>query len=678
MQNFLFPPRNFPNQEISRPSVSLFFAAIFVVLAGCGSGSGLQSTTSGSTAGAAGTAPAATTSAAATVQLLVSSPQTPSSGATAVDLTAVVLDANKQTVQGSTVTFSPGTDATAYISNVSGQSDASGVATAKLNLGTSKINRTIIVTAKSGSASTTNSVDVTGTAITVSGNDSLAFGASTTLTFSLKDSAGTPLPGIALSLASQNGNTIAVTPTTGITNTSGQISAVITATQVGNDVITVTGGGTSATKALTSSSSNFVFSAPTLVAPATTIDIPLTSTTVAITWNDAAAGGPQKGQTITFASSRGTVSSNTAPTDATGSASITVTSPSSSGPAIITASGPGGTPTASLNVVFVATAASSVTVQAVPSTIQVTTTSASQTTSSSTITAVVRDANNNVVKNAGVNFSVAADPSGGKLTSARAITDVTGSASVTYVAGTLSSPQNGVQITATVSDVNGTPPDSAITNTTALTVTGQTLFVRLGTDNTVTSSPSSTLLYVKNYIAIVTDSGGHPVPGADVRFVLRPGHYYKGAFTTAVDATFNADGTLKTPMIPAQRTLTVPPQGDGVPGCANEDGNFNGILDAGEDLNQNKQLDPGGIASVNPNATTDANGIVTASITYPKSHAAWVEVTLEARTGIAGNDPPATATFTVPIAEQDVVFGGTASHGVVSPYGTSAVCTNTL
>ena len=599
----------------------------------------------------------------------------PSSGATTVDLTAVVLSASKQTLSGKTVTFSPSTDTTAFISNVSGVSNADGVVTAKLNLGVNKVNRTIAVTATADTATATNSIDVIGTAITVSGNGSVAFGAGTTLTFSLRDSAGTPVQGVALSLTSQTENTIVMTPATGITNSSGQISAVVTASKAGDDVITASGGGATTTKTLSVSSASFTFSAPTLVAPATTIDIPLSPpTTVSVNWNDAAAGGPQVGKQITFASSRGTVSASSATTDGTGTASVTVSSALSSGPAIITASGPGSTPAATLNVVFVATAASNVTVQAVPSTIQVTTTSASQTTNSSTITAVVRDAAGNLVKNAGVNFSITADPSGGALTAARGITDVSGSASVTYVAGNISSPQNGVVIAATVSDVNGTVPSLSVTNTTALTVTGQSLFVRLGTDSTVGSSPP---LNVKQYIAIVTDSGGHPVAGTEVRFVLRPGHYWKGYYsaappsstTTTTDPVTGAVTTVTTTGI-AQQFLSVK--------CDNEDTDFSGIITASKDLNQNGQLDPGGIASVSPSATTDANGIATASITYPKSHATWVEVILEARTGVAGNDPPALATFVLPGLVTDYRFGGPASLGSISPYGASASCSNTL
>lgn len=684
MEDFLYSVRKFLGQNTSRLSASLYLAAVLMVLTGCGSGSATApgttsesaTTATGTTTGATGTTTGTTgTTSAGAVQLLVSSPQIPSSGSTTVDLTAIVLSADKQTVAGIPVTFSPGADTTAFISSNSGVSDDGGVVTAKLNLGTNKANRTITITATAGAAVASNSIDVTGTAITVSGNSSVAIDTATTLAFSLKDSAGSPMQGVALSLTSKTGNTIALTPATGATNSSGQISAVITATKAGDDLLTVSGGGATATKALSVSSASFAFSAPTLVAPATAIDIPLSPpTTISVTWNDATAGGPQVGKQITFASSRGTVSGSPATTNTTGLASVTVSSPLSSGPAIITASGPGGTPAATLDVVFVASTASTVTVQAIPSTIQVTTTSASQTSNSSTVTAVVRDAAGNLVKNAGVNFSIAADPSGGTLTAARGITDVSGSASVTYVAGNISSPQNGVKISATVSDVNGTAPIPSVANTTALTVTGQSLFVRLGTDDTVSSSPP---FNIKNYIAIVTDSGGHPVSGAEVRFVLRPGRFAKGTYSAAPPASTTTTTDPVTGAVTSFITTGLAQQSVSVR-CANEDTDFSGIIDPSKDLNQNGQLDPGGIANVSPSATTDANGIATASITYPKSHATWVEVTLEARTGVAGNDPPAIATFVLPGLLTDYEFGGPASLGSTSPYGASAVCNNTL
>ena len=659
MQNY--STQSFFGRAISRFSTPLFLAAALAILAGCGSGQSIPTVPVG-TPTAASTGPAA-----ATIQLLASSTQMPSSGATTVDLTAYVLSSAGQAVSGKTVTFSRGTDTSLFTDiSASGVSDANGKVTAKLNLGNNKANRTITVSATADSAVGTNSVDVTGTTVTISGSSSLAFGASTTLTFSVKDSAGAAVQGVIVSVASKNGNTIALTPTTGTTNSSGQITALVTAATAGNDVITATAAGASATQALTISSSTFAFSAP-----AANTEIPLagagSTPTVSANWSDATT--PPAGKTVTFSTSRGTIAGGTVTASssavAAGAASVTVSS-TTAGPAIITASGPGGTPAATLDVIFVSTSATTAALQAIPGTVQVTTGSASQTNNSSTITVMVRDAANNLVKNAGVSFTLT-DTSGGRLTSPSGITDVSGSASVTYVAGGTSSAQNGVAITATVTDVKGVTgatafPAGAVTATTTLTVAGQSLLVRLGTDNTV---GGATPLNTKTYVAVVTDAAGNPSVGTKVSFVLRPGRYRKG--------TYNADPVNNVWVQAVSAT------------CPNEDINFNGSLDAGEGLvvwpvgtSVPNPLLPGAVASVNATGTTDASGIATATVTYAKNQSNWVEVILEARTSVTSNDPPTQAVFFLPGLAADYNNLGVNPPGRPSPYGINATCADTL
>src|SRR5213594_982794 len=481
--------------------IGSFLVAGALALSSCGtdtgtSGSGTPPIFGGSTPGP-GTGPGPVPGPTGTrVQLLASSPQMPSSGATNVDLTAIVVDGNGQAVSGATVVFSTGTDPSACINTINpagGISDASGSVTAKLNLGSNKSNRFISVTASTQGATAATGVDVTGTAITISGNSSLAFGSSTTLTFSLKDSAGGALPGFTMTLTSATGTSIS--PATGTTNSSGQVTAVVTATAGGNDTITATAAGASKTQALTVSSAGFAFTTP-----APSVDIPLnTPTTISVNWTN--GGAPVAGQAVTFATSRGTITGSPSTTNGTGDTPGVSVSSASAGTATITASGPGGTPAATLNVTFVATTASSVAAQAVPGTIQFTTGAGSQTSNKSTISVVVRDAANNLVKNAGVNFTVTADPTAGSLSSARAITDINGGASVTYTAGTVSSPQNGVAIQATVTDISGVPIGVSVTDTATLTVSGQSLLARLGTDNLVQPVPP---LNKKTWVAVVT------------------------------------------------------------------------------------------------------------------------------------------------------------------------------
>jgi hypothetical protein len=585
------------------------------------------------------------------VQVLVSTPQLPSAGNTSVALTAVVLDANNQAIPGTIVTFSTGNDTSAFISQISnaGAADTNGQVTAQLNLGADKSNRTITVTASTpDGASGNNNVGVTGTTITISGNASLALFASTTLTFALKDSAGTPIPGITLNLASATGNSLA--PATGTTDASGQITSLVTATQVTSpDTITATGAGTTKTQQLTVSSATFAFTTP-----ATLADIPLgTSTPLSVHWTS--TGNPVNGGVVTFTTSRGNISGTPSTTNVTGDTpGVSIISTTSAGPAIITAQGPGGTPAATLSVNFVATTATAVSVQAVPSVVQFTAIppNSSQTNNISVITVTVRDANNNLVKNASINLNLT-DTTGGQLAANTAVTDVTGTASVNYTAGTSNSGQNGVTISASVDKVNGNAI-TPITASTNLTVAGQALFVRLGTDNLVQpkSPPNPDLL--KTYSAIVTDAAGNAVANAQVRFSLTPTRYLKGFYV------FNTTDTLWE----ANVTAT----------CASEDVNLNGILDAGEDLNGNGRLDPGNVASVNPSGTTDANGVALVTIEYARSFAVWTEVKLQASAGVAGNDPPTTTVFFLPALASDFTNKQIAPPGQPSPFGVGVTC----
>lgn len=667
-------------------------AAMLAVLGGCGGGSGSSSS------GGAASAPAAattTSTTASSIQLLVSNPQMSSSGTSAITLTAIALNATGQVVPGRTVTFSTGGDATAFVNNISGLSvtDNNGLVTAQLNLGGNKANRTITVSATVDGKTATNTVSVTGTVLSFSGNNSMAFGATSPLTISVKDSAGNPVASVPVTVTSKTGNTIALSPTTGITNASGVITATVTVIAAGNDVITATAAGASQTQNLTISSASFNFTAPAAGGATPQINVN-TATPISILWTN--AGVPVSGSAVTFTASRGTVTGSPVNTGGTGTASANIIS-SASGPSIITATGPGGTPSASMNVNFVATSASSITAQASPSTLQPTTGAAGQTSNVSSISAVVRDAANNLVQNARVNFQILADTTGGTLSASTAVTDASGTASVNYIAGAVSGAQNGVTISATPVDISGVliAPAVAPSNV-SVTVGGSALFVRLGTDNLVASSPPN---YIKTFSALVTDAAGNPAPaGTQVRFVLRPVSYYKG--------TFIWTGSIWAPSYSTPVDAVTLQQA-----CRNEDVNYNGIfnttttvsgadaygfLGAGpktisslnitntftntpittNDFNGNGKLDPGNVASVNATATTDANGFALATISYAKGYAYWATFTLEARAGTVGNDPPSTTTYYLQGASSDYNNQTVAPPGQPSPFGKANSCYN--
>lgn len=253
---------------------------------------------------------------------------------------------------------------------------------------------------------------------------------------------------------------------------------------------------------------------------------------------------------------------------------------------------------------------------------------------------------------------------------------------MTYIAGGTSSAQNGVAIGASVTTIGGVaiPP---VTGTTTLTVSGQSLLVRLGTDNLVAgTAPINT----KTYVAIVTDAAGNPTVGAMVQFALRPSRYRKGFFAlgTITGVTYWTQTTITTAVVPATVPATFTITGGSISAtCPNLDLNFNGILDPGEGLvtfpaGVTTALLPGAVASVNASAVTDASGIATATISYPKDQSYWSEVTLEARTSVTTNDPPTQVTFFLPGKAIDYDGTSVTPPGTTSPYGTGATCTDTL
>ena len=152
--------------------------------------------------------------------------------------------------------------------------------------------------------------------------------------------------------------------------------------------------------------------------PAAVTEIPIgTNRTVTVEYISGTT--PQADVVVNFVTTRGALSASSATTGPDGRATVTVSS-RNSGPASLVASVAAG-PTSQAGVEFVSTSVSSLTLQASPATIG--TNSGGLETERSLITATVRDANNNLVKNKTVTFTIVSDVSGGRLTPASAITD---------------------------------------------------------------------------------------------------------------------------------------------------------------------------------------------------------------------------------------------------------------
>jgi len=189
--------------------------------------------------------------------------------------------------------------------------------------------------------------------------------------------------------------------------------------------------------------------------PTDGVEIPLSPAIEYVTLTWSIGGVPQAGYAIDFVATRGVLNALNATTDASGQATVSITS-QTAGPGTIFASTAGGE-NATLMLEFVSTNPSQILVQADPFTVVIGGTSE--------ITATVRDPMFNPVKNQRVDFVIEADDSGGSLSNSFAITDSTGRATTFFNAGASAGGPNGVQISATVSG-------TAISNTVSLTVAG--------------------------------------------------------------------------------------------------------------------------------------------------------------------------------------------------------------
>ena len=586
------------------------------------------------------------------VQLLISSPQIRSAGNDPVTLTAVVRDKNNNVVQDVQVTFNADNDGTVQV--VRGITDETGTAEALLLTTGNKDNRTITVTASAGGFSDSNTIEVVGTNIAISGPDSAVLGNQVTLELVLADSEGEGIANRTLSVSTAMGNGIS-NPAPN-TDFNGKASVVISADNAGTDAITVSGAGASTEAGLNISADRFVFTAPEPL-PAPVTDIPLnTPFDVTVRWEQSEI--PQVGETVNFSATRGTITAS-AITNGSGEATATITA-NSAGPSIITATVPGGGPSTQIEVLFIATVADDLILQANPATLGINPPGSGA--EQSKITAVVRDPDDNPVKGKTVTFTLT-DNTGGNISPPSAVTDAFGEATTTYTAGSISSGQGQVTVNAQVSE-------TTLTDSVTLTVGDKSLFITLGTGNQI-EEPDTTR-YAKPYSVLVTDAAGGPVSGAEVTFNIVPLSYRKGYYTF-VD-----------PVWVVVPTLTVPPSP--YDPCRNEDFFFgpgdprsgNGILDTGEDQNGNDRLDPGNVVTLsNGKVTTDSSGFAFFDVVYAQQFANWVAVELTAQAKVAGSEALEVAEFTLPINAEDVSDEKVSPPGNPSPFGVSNTCSDT-
>lgn len=580
------------------------------------------------------------------------------SGETAqVALSALVLDTNNIVQPGVAVQFSA---SSGELQVLSAMTEADGVAKASLSSSVDPSLRTITVTASVGDNIATLDISVVGTSLFISAPGSMVLNDEVAITADLTDFDGKGIEGQSLTVSSSLNNPITSTSLVTAGN-SGRITFLYKAVTGGTDEIRVTGLGASATATIQIQPDQFRF----LTTEA--VEVPLGSEqSLTLEW--LVNNLPNANKVLNFTTTRGTLGvlsgnltqvSVDQTTNAQGAAAVLVTS-DFAGFANIAATEvrPGATDllTTQTRIEFIATMPNKVEVQAFPAQLGPG--------EQSVVRAVVRDQNNNPVKNRSVAFTLNG-AAGGQINPATAVTDSQGLASTVLTADSTTGAATGANLNIQATVLNSAP---VISSTAAVSVGKRTLFFRFGTGNNI-QEPSASL-FSKEFAVLVTDSSGNPVAGQDLNVSVLPVSYNKGVWQPVPDLIdfeyWDAVVTL----------ADSNPASPGIEACISEDLNNNGLMDPGEDTNGDGQLTPGNVASVPRTVQADENGIATFDLTYPRDIAPWTTVLLTVSGFADGSENVVSQEFRTIVSGAYVA--DETSGPARNPYGEGTSCSDTL
>ena len=578
------------------------------------------------------------------LDLFAGAVQLPSSGTDTIELIALLKNAQNVLMEGVDVVFSADADAALMITQ--GTTGNDGQATASLTTQNNRQNRNIQVTATSGTLSQTLLISVVGTTVNIDGPSSVILNDPVDLTISLLDSDGNGIANQQVNLSAANGLLSTTTP---ITGTNGQVTVTYTGNTSGVETISASALNDESEFTLAVQADNFSFTS----VPTEEVNLN-NAQSLGLTWlsNNTAVSGAQ----VTLTTSRGAIATSTKNTDSDGLVSFSISS-DNAGFATVSATGTdsdGNQVTARTQIEFVATVADNIIVDATPDSI-------GPTGEISTISAVVRDARGNLVKGKTINFLLD-DVSGGQISPNQATTDRSGIAKTVYTSNALSTFE-GVKVYGTVDDTQ------SVSAFTLLTVGDKPFDIVFGTGNTIQSPTESS--YTKEFSAFVTDPDSNPVENANVTFAAPPWAFIKNEIENGIvlKGTYSKGSWL------FNTTTNVWQPNESVK-CLNEDVNGNGILDEGEDTNNDGQLTPGNVVSIQSDGTTDDNGQIRFSLRYPKAFGVWTKVTIHVNGESQGSESSEQHDYVLGVAADDLT--DPASSPPANPFGTSDQCSDSL
>lgn len=584
------------------------------------------------------------------VSLIADKLQLGSADTDQIELSALIRNTNNNVIAGIPVTFTTDSGELQILDTVSA---ANGIARATLTTRSDKNNRDIRVVARAQQRSAELLVTVIGTQISISAPQAVVLNDSTNLEIYVQDSEGNGLEGVALNVVSALGNTLSITnPVT--SGTAGRATVIYTAVNSGVDTITATALGSQRSATVNVSPDSFTFVATVNNAPAIEEVALNTPKDLLLRW--LVDDSPNAGQVVNFATSRGVIATDPADlalnrvsiinrTDNAGEARVFISSRFAGLATIAAQAGTGeGTVNAQKTVEFVAVTPAKIELQAFPAQVGPG--------EQSNIRAILRDANNNPVKNKTIVFTLD-NAAGGQLANVSALTNSAGVATTIFTADvTTGAGVNGLNL-----QIQGALDDNSITGMTDIAVGRRTLFFRFGTGNTI-EKPSNSL-YSKEFSVIVTDSSGNPVPNQQLNIAVVPISYGKGTWVKSLPPPDEFK------LWEAERSIT----------CPNEDVNLDGILEPSEDTNDDGQITPGNLATVPLTIVADANGIAVFNVRYPQDAGAWLDVRLQVSGFAAGTENVAFREYALPVSADDVT--NETAPPPQNPFGKSFNCTDT-
>lgn len=565
----------------------------------------------------------------AQISLMASKLTIKSNGTDSTELTVIASDSDNAAMAGEEISLK----ATGGLLSASQVvTDADGTAKFTFSAGAQKKNQVVTITASAGDLQKSIPITIVGTTLSLIATPTAVkkdVPDGITITGQALDANGKPIYGEDLVLTSAQGNTLSGmdqsgTPVSGnsitlTTDVNGSFQATFTGNATGEDTVTLEGLGSKkqVSLAVTNASSGFISPAD-----GQSVQVGGTVSLVALWVDD--QGNPLAGKALTFVASHGSFeggnSSVVATTDETGKATVTYQADNIATPAsILVTEDPSDSKAIqdTLSLSILASDPNRLDLQSSPTVLPP---SIGDVSSTSTITAVVRDENNNLVQGQLVTFKILDGPgSGESIWPLVAVTDAYGQAKTTFTSGGTTSGQYKVKVQAVVDSSNGPFSDEV-----DLTVGREAARIVLGTTNRieVISKDGIEVGYGLPITVLVTDNNGNPIPGQKVNLGIYPTQFRTGYWQETTDV---------------EGKKTYVPIVTGV--FANEDVNRNGILDPGEDsVIANNMLDPGNVGSIPSEVITDENGLASFEIVYAKSYGIWVDMEVSALTQVSGSE----------------------------------------